>query len=283
MKTINYFFLMVMTITMFNFSSVLAQEEDDQPYLILSYNHYNLEKEDFDMERLMELEKEYRTKVLNKNEYIRNFFTFTHRITDDNSEVINGMIVRGWDNIRKMQDQNSELVEKAWPEMDDRRNFFSEMNSYYTMDHADEIYYSLPYHNKGESIPEGDIVIHFRVNHTKAPMGIATTNKEFMELQNWFVEEILPENEYVYAYFPYTHAWGSSGTEFLEIWVYNSMEDMEKATQRMGEIANANKSEEELKALGDKWSKYFTSKHEDYIYSRESELSKRSINAEVSK
>lgn len=283
MKTINTLLLLVMTLAITGFSYGQEEETDDQPYLILSYNHFNMDKENFDNERWMEMEKEYRTKVLNNNEYISNFFVFTHRLTDDNSEIIHGMIVRGWDNIKKMQDANAEIIQKAWPDAEDRSAFFKEYNSFYSMDHSDEIYYAMPYHSKVEDMSEGDIVIHFRVNHTKAPLGIATNNKEFMEIQNWFVDEILPKNEFAMAYFPYTHAWGSSGTEFLEIWVYENMENMEKSGKKINELIEASKTEEELNAMEEIGKKYFTNKHEDYIYSRVSELSKRSLNNEVSK
>ncbi|THD69074.1 hypothetical protein E7Z59_01735 [Robertkochia marina] len=280
MKTINTLLLLVTAFTFTGFSFAQVQEEDNQYYLIVSYNNFNLEKEDFDMNRWLELEKEYRTKVVNNNEYIRNFGTYTHNLTDDSSEVLHLFLVQGWDNIRKMQEVEGELRRKAWPDQEERRAFFRELNSFYTWEHSDEIYYMLP--GVSKDLVNDATVVNMRVHHTKRPLGPASNMEEFMALNEWYTQEILAENEFVKAYTPFSHAWGSSGTEYLEIWVYDSMEDMGKAGKRTNEIMRANKTEEELNELEDKWMKYFNPGHSDYIYTHHPELNKAKMNLQAS-
>lgn len=282
MKIINTLLLLVMAFTITGYSYAQEQETDDQLYLIMSKNHFNLEKEDFNMDRWVELEKEYRVKVVNNNDHIENFVTFTHDLTDDSSEVIHLFVVKGWNNIKKMEDVEGELRRNAWPDREERRAFFQELNSYYTSEHSDEIYYVLPPYTTDLS-GTGELVVRFRVSHAKYPLGPVKNNKEIMEAITWSNKEVLPKNEYVKGHIPLSHAWGSSGTEYLQIWLYSSMDDMDKAAERMGEIMRAAKTEEELKEWAALRDKYFTKGHADYLYTSHPELSKRNMNNEVSK
>ena len=97
---------------------------------------------------------------------------------------------------------------------------------------------------------------------------------ELKELHNTFNENVTFKNEYIQAYWVYRHFWGADSRELLEVFAVKSLADLEKALDNNKTLMDAKWSEEEQKAFGEKYSKYWTGFHADYIYSGVVELMK---------
>ena len=118
-----------------------------------------------------------------------------------------------------------------------------------------------------------DMLLYLQKSHFAFPED--GTLKEFNELFNEYVENVFHKNEYIKAYYPNAHAWGSDRTEFVEAFIVNSLGDIEKMFTRNGELEKEHWPDEtSLKEFFKKAEKYLTGRHGDYIYSVVEQLSK---------
>ncbi|WP_224484987.1 hypothetical protein [Robertkochia aurantiaca] len=245
----------------------------DQPYITVTTMHWNMDKEDFSMDKWMEMEKEYRDKVINKNDLIKATAVYQHLYTPDSRELVFVTMYDNWNDIDLAQKKNNELVQTAWPDEASRKAFMQELNSNYDDFHSDEIYAMLPGAKFLSAAPTEDMVLYVRVNHMAYPED--GSQKEFMEMHNWFTENLVKKNDYVKAYYPHMHAWGADRREMVDAWLYASMADLDKATENQEKLfEEAMPDEAERRAWNQKGRKYFTGVHKDYLYSYLHELSK---------
>ena len=71
------------------------------------------------------------------------------------------------------------------------------------------------------------------------------------------------------------HAWGADKRDFIEVFVVNSMADLEASNYARGDLVKSHWTDEAArKAFFKKSGKYFTGFHADYIYETIPELSK---------
>ncbi len=71
------------------------------------------------------------------------------------------------------------------------------------------------------------------------------------------------------------HAWGSSAREFVEVFVYDNLGDVEKGWGKEEELTKTYwKDEAKRKDFFKKYDKYFSLTHGDYIYRNEVGLQK---------
>jgi len=99
--------------------------------------------------------------------------------------------------------------------------------------------------------------------------------KTFDELRNKYLDAVTFKNDFIKAYYPNTHAWGANNTEFTEVYVVESLGDIESAFKKDEELFKAAwKDEAQRKDFDKKIEKYFTGVHRDYIYRLVPELSK---------
>ena len=90
-----------------------------------------------------------------------------------------------------------------------------------------------------------------------------------------FNDVVIQKNEFIKAYYPNYHAWGSDRREFLEAFYLSSLADIQASFDRNTELINENWSDEtERQEFFDKLGKYFTGKHGDFIYNNVPELVK---------
>lgn len=276
MKTTKQFFaVVIITILLFN-TSIFAQD-DDAPkrpqYVVVTTLHWNMDMDDFDNDEWMATEKEYLENVTKKNELIMGANYFTHRYTPDNTEILYVQTFASWEDIDKANDRNNELAKEAWPDDDARSAFFDKQQSYYSDVHSDEIYATMSGAKLMTEEPGDDMILYVRKSHFAFPDD--GSGKEFKEMRDEYLENVLHKNELIKAYYPNSHAWGADRTEYVEAFMVNSMADLDQMSVRNNELFKEHWTDEEArKEVGKKTGKYFTGVHGDYIYTLVSGLSK---------
>ena len=276
MKTIKKLFsVIVLTLLLFNPQTILAQ--DDAPkgpaYIAVTTNHWNMDKENFKMSEWKAAAKEYLEKVTMKNEFILSASTYLHNMTADNTEFLTVQTFASWEDMDKFGKRSSELIKEAWPDETKREAFLKNLNSYYANEHSDEIYAPLDGAKFMTEKPTKDMVCYVRKSHFAFPE--EGSMEEFDNLRMEGNAGIVQKNEYVKAYYPNVHAWGSDKTEYIEAFFLDSLADIDKMFDRGDELMKETFPDtEENKAKGKTWRSYFTGVHGDYLYTWVHDLTK---------
>jgi hypothetical protein len=266
MKTVHYKFLLTF-LGFFLVNNVLfSQAEETKPYyLTITTMHWNTSLDDFSQDDWKAVEKEYFDKVIMKNELIRGTNVVTHYFTADNTEIIFVKLYDNWDAIDKALERNQELAKQAWPDEKKRNAFFEKRSQYYDKHHSDEIYVTVPGAKLMPKIADKQMIYYLRKNYLAYPKD--GSEKDFLALNKQLFDAVINKNEFIKAYYPYTHAWGDNSTEFVEVFVFESLGDIDKAFKRDDELFKAQwKDEKSQKEFDKKIGKYFTKTHSDYIY-----------------
>ena len=272
MKTMKIIFLIAVFGTLLMSNSGFAQ--DDKSYLVtVTKLHWNQENKNFSNDEWIATEKEFLDKVTKKNPFIVSSEVLMHSFTDDNTELLLVTMYEKWEDIEKAGDKDDELIKAGWPDEKARNAYFEKRGQYYARNHSDEIYATIP----GGKIPKGnfdkDMIYYVRVNHFDYPK--EGTDKEFKDLQKQYFDAVINKNDLVKAYYPNRHAWGADNTQFTEVFVVDSLADLDSALNTNRELFRATWTDDaKRKAFNDKMGKYFTGKHSDYIYKLVHELSK---------
>lgn len=265
MKTINRFFMVIAVMLLLINASTFAQDQERPAYVVVTKMHWNTDNKDFKMDEWKAMEKEIADKVTRKNEYIMSSGYYMHNMTPDNTELLYVTTYPSWDAIDKAAARNQELAEAAWPDKAKRDDFYKKRNANYADMHSDEIYATMPGAKDFKNPPTKDMIVYLRVSHFAFPED--GTQKEFDELNDKYVKNVLHKNEFIKAYYPNAHAYGSDRTEFLEAYYLDSFSDIDKMFEKNTELFNAQwKDEAARKSYGEKIGKYFTGTHGDYIY-----------------
>ncbi|HSD14605.1 MAG TPA: hypothetical protein VLB74_08145 [Flavobacterium sp.] len=266
MKAVNYKFLLPFLVLFFANNLLFSQAEADKPmYLTATTMHWNANLDNFSQDEWKAVEKEYFDKVVMKNEFIKGSNVAIHYFTADNTEIIFVYVYENWDAIKKAQDRFEELEKQAWPDEKKRTAFFEKRESYYDGHHSDEIYATLPGAKMMPKIADKQMVYYLRKSSFAKPKD--GSEKEFNELNKQLFDAVINKNEFIKAYYPHRHAWGSNSTDFLEVFVVESLGDIEKAFKRDDELFKAQwKDEKSQKEFDKKMGKYFHKTHSDYIY-----------------
>lgn len=268
MKSMLTVFLIMLLLSNFSF----AQETN--PYFVTATKmHWNMDMENFSMDEWKAVEREYLDKVVKKNPLIKGQLYLMHYFTADNTELILVTTYESWSDIEKAAEKTQELIKAAWPNEKDRRAFFTKRAKYYAKEHSDEIYATLPVQKTPKANFDKDMVYYVRVSHFAFPEN--GTDKEFDELSKQFFDAVINKNDLIKAYYPNEHAWGSDKTQFTEVFVVESLADLESALKKNGELYNANwNDDDKRKAFNEKMNKYTTGVHGDYVYRSVHELTK---------
>ena len=277
MKKISRYFASLLVFTFLLSVAAVAQEEAEPQgpvYITVTTAHWDMEAEQGAFKDWLETEKEYFDKVVSNNELIISSNVLTHYYTADNSEVKFIYVYASWEDIEKGGDRNFELAKEAWPELEDRRAFFKKQSSYYSNMHSDELYISTPGAKFHENTPGREPYIYYaRVSHiADNPDG---SNKEIQELRAEYIDAVINKNPLVKGYYPHRHLWGSDSRDFVEVFVVESLGDIEKAQDENWNLVKAHWPDEaKRKEFFSKVNSYFTGWHADYIYTDVPELSK---------
>ncbi len=275
MKTVRIKLLIVVLLFLVSSLTIFSQEENKRPkYITVTTGHWNMDYENFDKDKWIAVEKEFLDNVTKKNEHLLGSYVYLHRYTPDNSEIIFVNAYPSWEAIEKSNKRTGELVKEYWPDEAKRKAYFKKKDSYYTMDHSDEIY--VPIGKAKQLKPEDankELIWLVVKSHFAFPED--GTKEEFESLTNEYIDNVIKKNDKVKGYFQHAHAWGSDKTEFLRVFAVESMDDLDKLGKMNNDLFKAYKPDEaKRKEFGKKTKKYFTSIHGDFIYTSVPELSK---------
>lgn len=272
MKTIKQTFLATLFGVCLMSNSSIAQDEK-QYFVTATKLHWNMNNETFSMDEWKAVEKEYLDKVVKKNPLILAQDVLIHYFTADNTELILVTTYESWDAIEKAGAKDDELIKAAWPDEKARTAFFEKKGNYYAHNHSDEIYKTFP----GAKIPKAnfDKPMLYYVRESVFAYPKEGDIKEFTDLRKQYLDAVILKNDFIKAYYPNVHAWGADNTNFTEVFVVESLCDLEKALDKNGELFKATwNTDEKGKEYGKKAEKYFTGVHRDYIYRSVPELAK---------
>ena len=273
MKTTSKVSIALVALLLFFNLSIIAQE-DDAPkrpmYVAITTMHWNMDNNDFDNDDWIATEKEYKDKVTSKNEFIMSSGYYTHRYTPDNTELMYVQTYASWEDIDKAADRNSELEKQAWPDESAGKTFFEKQANFYANHHSDEIYITMA-GGKSAGKMDKDVIVYMQKRHFAFPKD--GSNKEFDAGRMEYTENVIQKNEVIKGYYPMAHAYGADKTEFIEVFVLESLDDLDNMAERNNELYMAHWSDEaKRKEDGKKMGKYFTGVHGDYIYTSVHEL-----------
>lgn len=250
---------------MFIPSLLMAQENEQKPvFITVTKMHFNLDSNGSDW---LKTEKEFFDKVTSKNDLIVGSHVVTHLYTEDNTEVKFVFIYNNWEDIEKSNSINQELINKAWPDEAKRKEFFDKQAGYYTKKHSDEIYQSMNFGKMPAAKSSKPQLFYARVS----TLALDGKGKGYNE----YAKNVIHKNPFIKAYYPHRHLWGSDARDFVEVFVFDSLSDLEKSTDKNNELIKAAwPDESKRKAFFEEMNKLFTGKHADFIYQNVPELAK---------
>lgn len=269
MKTTKKLFAaFILMLFLCNANPILAQDEAPEgPMYLTATTMYWAKDYEGTTDDWKANEKEYMEKVTKKNEYIAHAAYHTHLFSENSNEIIYVQGYASWEDINKAAARNAELEKEAWPDEETREAFLEKMNSAYSSYHSDEIMVTMAGAKHMAEKPTKDMVVYLRKNKWAFPKDGSMT--EYADLYKKIREGVIEKNEYIKAYYPNRHNWGSDRRDFIEAIFFDSIHDLGKMFDRNNELMKEALTEDEGKALG----KYFKG-HADYLYTWHHELSK---------
>lgn len=224
----NYFSFLFFIISVLLVNNLKAQDvtSEFEPVYITVRTLHGVEGSD--LKEWKVIEEEYFNKVISKIDILVSHEVLINYIDSDLSEVKIIDVFKKWDDIKKIYNIRDDLIEKAWPDEDERKSFFEKQNSFYSNYHSDEIYtstefgkYLSPEMKKTQEEP----LLFFEKTSILSDYEDDDSYKYYEK----YVENVIFKNPLIRAYHPYRHFWGADSREFIEMMVVDSMEDLETA------------------------------------------------------
>ncbi len=91
-----------------------------------------------------DLMAEYANKVISKNPNVLAYYPSRHAWGANSQDFVEAYVLKSFDGIEKAMDADIELRKTAWPDEAARKDFFAKRNKYFTGQHADYVYTSVP-------------------------------------------------------------------------------------------------------------------------------------------
>lgn len=209
-------------------------------------------------------EQEYYDKVTAKNDLIIGSGYYFHYFTPDNSEILAVSVYNSWEDIEKVNELTSKLIEAGWPDEAARKAFFDKQSSYYSPVHSDEIYASMNFEKPLKTDSKEPLIYYVKTNK------MGTGGAGYKE----YFENVTMKNSFIKGFHSMRHRWGSNSQDMLEVFILDSFGDIEKSFDENTKLSDAHWTD---KAKGDeffkKYAKLFTG-HGDAIYTNVPSLEK---------
>jgi len=181
---------------------------------------------DFDFENWKAVEQEYFDKVTSQNELILSHEVLLSYFNPEFAEIKIINVLSSWEDIVEANERRMELIEKAWPDEEERAAFFEKQNSFYRSLHSDEIFLSSIYSKSLVKEPGQNRPFTFMV---KTNILGDTEMEDSYNNYKTFAKEVIFKNSRILAYYPYHHFWGADSREFMEVYVFDTFSDVENS------------------------------------------------------
>jgi len=274
MKTTNCFFKGITFILLLISTTIFSQEEP-QLYVNVTTMYWNMDLEDFSMDEWKSVEMEYHEKVTMKNEQILSTTVLQHHFTGNSSEVLFVTVYPSWSAIEEATTRNTELEKDAWPDEKIRKSFLLKQAKFYNKKHSDEIYRTIP---GAKILEETDLPLlyYVRTSYFAYPEeSDSAISDEFMSMLHEYNEVVTHKNEHYLGYYPQVHFYGADRTEFVEVFIAETLAEIEKGISMQGKLHREHwKGEERMEVYNQVMDKYLTGIHGDRIFSSVPELHK---------
>lgn len=210
-----------------------ANDEKNEPGFVTVTTLHAADHIDF--ESWKAVEEEYFNKVTSKIDLIESHEFLVSYFSPGLSEIKVINVIGDWQDIATINEKRLELIEKAWPDEEERDAFFELQNSFYKTRHSDEIYLATEFTKKlvreeGQNVP---FVFMFKTN-------ILSDFEDENSYENYqrYVQEVLYNNSKILGYYPFKHFWGADSREFIEIIVMDTFSDVEHARYESNALIN---------------------------------------------
>jgi hypothetical protein len=274
MKTTNRFFKGIALLFFLISASIFSQEEP-QLYVNVTTMYWNMDLEEFSTNEWKAVEMEYHEKVTMKNEHILSTTVLQHHFTSNSSEVLFVTVYPTWSAMEEATARNTELEKAAWPDEKTRKDFLLKQARFYNNKHSDEIYRTIP---GAKLLEETDLPLLYYVRtsyFTYPEDSNGAISDEFMSLLNEFNEVVTHNNPHYLGYYPQVHFYGADRTEFVEVFIAETLAEIEKGIAMQGKLRREHwKGEERMAVYNKVMDKYLTGIHGDRIFSSVPELHK---------
>lgn len=256
-----YFLMFAMIVNAQEHKSTDVYEDFSPAYLLITTMHWN---PDINFEEWKKVEQKYFEEITAENKYILGASVYRHMISPDDSEVI---FVTKYNSLKAIEDavdKTNDLIEKAWPDEQERMTFLEKQRGFYTGIHSDEIATSLPYQKDLATYSTDPLIVYIRKSIVS---GEGSGYKEYFE-------NIIMNNFYIKGYYTHKHRYGSNSMEATEVAVFENLADFEDAFVENDRLVNEYwQNEETRKAFFKEFKKMFLG-HGDSLYQNIPSLSK---------
>jgi len=264
MKTLNTLLrgtAVLFILTVFSgFAQDTTSTEFEPVYITITTAHWNPDP-DVNFDDWKATEKDYFDKVTMKNNLILSSGYYTHYFTPDNSEIVLVNVYKNWEDIEAADEKSNELAKAAWPNEAARKAFFDKQAKYYSPQHSDEIYISLPLTFDARVESEEPRVVYVRYNE------MSLNGEGNPSLMKEYFEKVTKKLSSLKAYYTHRHLWGSDSRQMAEAYFYDNLADIEKTFDEIEKLEKeAWPDEAKRKEFMAQRDKMFTGKHSDYIY-----------------
>lgn len=231
-KYFSILFLAVSFILVENVHSQMDSNEFKPFYITVRTLHGT---EGSDMYEWKSVEEEYFNKVISKIDLIVSHEVLISYFNTKLREIKIIDVFRNWNDIKIVHEIRDDLIEKAWPKEEERKVFFEKQNSFYSNFHSDEIYTSTKYAKYLSTELKKANKRPF-VYYEKTSILSDYDQKDSYESYEKYVKNVIYKNASIRAYHSYRHFWGADSREFIEVFVVNSIVDLEDALKTNEEL-----------------------------------------------
>lgn len=236
--------------------STAASTEEFKPVFLTVTTLHRSSDPNVDFSDWKKTEQEYYDKVTSKNDLIIGSGYYLHFFTPDDSELLAVSVFNSWEDIEKANEVTNKLILEAWPDEAKRASFFEKQSSYYGPVHSDEIYASLNF-NKALKTDSKEPLIYY-VKKNKSGSG-GSGYKEYFD-------NVTMKNSFVKGLHTMRHRWGSNSQDALEVYIFDSLGDIEKSFAENTKLEEAHWTDKTKRdEFFKKYAKIFSG-HGDAIY-----------------
>lgn len=235
--------VILLFVCFFMYTKVYSQQElvDLKPKFVTVTNLHVAEG--FDFEKWEAVEKEYLDKVTNNIDLIIRHEVLVSYFSRGLKEIKVINVFNSWEDIHYVNQVRDSIIEKAWPNENERALFFEKQNSFYSNYHSDEIYLSSNWlkniSGSDKNSNKNPLVYYIDTN-----ILADNDNEASYDLYTQYVNEVINKNPFIKAYLTHRHYWGADSREFVEVFVVESLTDLEKALNKNMELLKLHEPDE---------------------------------------